>query len=224
MDIEGLGESLVDQLVSKALVRDYADLYHLTGEQAASLDRMGPKSAANLIQAIDRSRRAELWRLLHALGIRHVGEGGARALARAFGSMSNLREASVGELQSVPDVGEVVARAVRAFLDEPRNARVIDRLAEAGVRMEDDAPEDGARTRQPLAGRAYVITGTLDSMTREEAEERIVALGGKVAGSVSRKTAGVVVGRAPGSKLSKAQEIGVPTLDEAAFLALIMKS
>jgi DNA ligase (NAD+) len=224
MDIEGLGESLVDQLVSKALVRDYADLYHLTGEQAASLDRMGPKSAANVIQAIDRSRRAELWRLLHALGIRHVGEGGARALARAFGSMSNLREASVGELQSVPDVGEVVARAVRAFLDEPRNARVIDRLAEAGVRMEDDAPEDGARTRQPLAGRAYVITGTLDSMTREEAEERIVALGGKVAGSVSRKTAGVVVGRAPGSKLSKAQEIGVPTLDEAAFLALIMKS
>lgn len=221
MNIEGLGEALVDQLVSSGLVRTCADLYRLTEEQLASLDRMGPVSAANLVREIDRSRSAELWRLLHGLGIRHVGEGGARALARAFGSMERLRRASVDELKAVPDVGDVVAESVRTFLDEPANAEVIDALAAAGVRMEDEH-QDG-RLHQPLAGKTFVLTGTLERMTREQASEAIVALGGKVSSSVSRRTSYVVVGAEPGSKLDKARALGVPLLDEAAFEALIME-
>src|SRR5690606_9749362 len=166
-------------------------------------------------------RSAELWRLLHGLGIRHVGEGGARALARAFGSMERLRRASVDELKAVPDVGDVVAESVRTFLDEPANAEVIDALAAAGVRMEDEH-QDG-RLHQPLAGKTFVLTGTLERMTREQASEAIVALGGKVSSSVSRRTSYVVVGAEPGSKLDKARALGVPLLDEAAFEALIME-
>ena len=222
MNIEGLGESLVDQLVTTGLVHDYADLYALDADRLAALERMGKKSAGNLVGEIDRSRASELWRLLHGLGIRHVGEGGARALARAFRSMGALRAARVEQLESVTDVGPVVARSVRSFLDEPRNAALIDRLAAAGVRMEDDAGAGDPPAVQPLAGQTYVITGTLDAMSREAAAERIVALGGKVSGSISRKTTGLIVGRDAGSKLEKARALGVPELDEAAFLALIM--
>lgn len=225
MNIDGLGEALVDQLVTKGLVRDFADLYTLTLDQLAALDRMGKKSAANLMAEIDRSRGADLWRLLHGLGIRHVGEGGAQALAGALGSMDALRRASVEELQAVPDVGEVVAKSVRGFLDEPRNAELLDRLSQAGVRMQDAA---GARTprasAQPLAGQTFVITGTLDAMSREAAAEAIARLGGKVPASVSRNTTWVVVGRDAGTKLAKARTLGVKELDEAAFLALIMRS
>jgi DNA ligase (NAD+) len=223
MDIEGLGESLIDQLVARGLVSDYADLYALTADTLAGLDRMGKKSAANLMAQIDRSRTVELWRVLHGIGIRHVGEGGARALARAFRSMARLRAASLGELLLVPDVGEVVARSVRSFLDESHNIAWIDRLAAAGVRMEDEAADGESPRRQPLAGQTFVITGTLDAMSRETAAERIEEQGGKVAGSVSRKTTWVVVGRDPGSKLDKARSLGVAELDEAGFLALIMK-
>ena len=223
MNIEGLGESLIDQLVTTGLVQDYADLYALDVDRLAALERMGKKSAANLAGEIDRSRTSELWRLLHAIGIRHVGEGGARALARAFGSMAALRAARVEQIESVEDIGPVVARSVRSFLDEPRNAALIDRLAVAGVRMEDDAPAGARRGVQPLAGQTYVITGTLDAMSREAAADAIVALGGKVSGSISRKTTGLIVGRDAGSKLEKARALGVPELEEAAFLALIMK-
>jgi DNA ligase (NAD+) len=223
MNIEGLGESLIDQLVTTGLVTAYADLYAVTVDQLAALERMGQKSAANLVAEIDKSKRADLWRLLHGIGIRHVGEGGARALARAFPTLARLREASVGELEAVPDIGEVVAKSVRQFLDEPHNATLLDRLAAAGVRTEDDVAADGLPARQPLAGQSFVITGTLASMSREEATEKIQALGGKVSGSVSKKTAGVVVGAEPGSKAEKARALGVPELDEAAFLALIMK-
>jgi DNA ligase (NAD+) len=225
MNIDGLGEALVDQLVSNGLVRDFADLYSLTADQLAALDRMGNKSAANLVGEISRSRDAELWRLLHGLGIRHVGEGGAQALATAFGSMARLRAADIAGLEAVPDVGEVVARSVRAFLDEPANAALLDRLAQAGVGVKD---EGAARPRstapQPLTGQTFVITGTLDSMSREDAAEAITRLGGKVAGSVSRKTSWLVVGRDAGTKLDKARALGVKELDEAAFQALIMKS
>jgi DNA ligase (NAD+) len=224
MDIEGLGESLVDQLVTTGLVKDYADLYALTADQLAALDRMGGKSSANLIAEIDASRNRELARLLHAIGIRHVGEGGARALARAFRSMPALRAASVERLQIVPDIGPVVAKAVRTFLDEPTNAALIDRLAAAGVRMEDEPGTEPAVADMPLAGQTFVITGTLDAMSREDAADAIVRLGGKVTGSISRKTSGVVVGRDPGTKLEKARALGVRELDEAAFLALIMGS
>jgi DNA ligase (NAD+) len=222
MDIEGLGESLVDQLVTTGLVKDYADLYSLTLDRVAALERMGKKSAANLIAQIDASRNRELSRLLHAIGIRHVGEGGARALARAFRSMAALRAASVEKLQIVPDIGPVVAKAVRTFLDEPTNAALLDRLAQAGVRMEDEPGAEPALTDMPLAGQTFVITGTLDAMSREDAADAIVRLGGKVTGSISRKTSGLVVGRDPGTKVEKARALGVRELDEAAFLALIM--
>ena len=225
MNIEGLGESLVDQLVTSGLVHDYADLYHLTLLQLANLERMGKKSAANLVEEIERSRSNEIWRLLHAVGIRHVGEGGARALARGFHSIANIRQATVEALQGVRDVGDVVAKSVRSFFDEPQNARLFDRLAEAGVRMEDEAGDEAPLpTSQPLAGRSYVITGTLESMTREDAVAAIERLGGKVVSSISRKTSGLIVGTEPGSKLAKARELGVPELDEAAFRALIMAS
>jgi len=226
MNIEGLGESLVDQLVTAELVRDYADLYALTVEQVAALERMGKKSAANLIGEVDKSRRAELWRLLHGLGIRHVGEGGARALARAFRSMPAIRQATPGQLESVSDVGPVVAKSLRAFLEEPKNAALIDRLAAAGVRMEDEALPEGADAPQilPLTGQTYVITGTLASMTREAAAEAIERLGGKVGSSISRKTTGLIVGADGGSKIDKARALGVRQLDEAEFLTLIMNT
>ena len=223
MDIEGLGESLVDQLVSTGLVKDYADVYALTVDRVAALERMGKKSAANLIAQIDASRSRELSRLLHAIGIRHVGEGGARALARAFRSMAALRAASLESLQVVPDIGPVVAQAVRSFLDEPTNAVLLDRLAAAGVRMEDEPVSEPSLADMPLAGQTFVITGTLDAMSREDAADAIVRLGGKVTGSISRKTSGLVVGRDPGTKVEKARALGVRELDEAAFLALIMR-
>jgi DNA ligase (NAD+) len=224
MDIEGLGEALVDQLVTKGLVDDYADLYHLTADALADLDRMGPKSAKNLVERIAQSRGADLWRLLHAVGIRHVGEGGARALAHAFHDMATLRRAAVEAMEQVPDVGPVVAQSVRAFLDEHRNATLIDRLAAAGVNMRAAEPdESGAHTR-PLAGRTFVLTGTLASMSREDATAAITRLGGTVTKSVSKKTSYVVVGAEPGSKLDKARTLGILELDDAAFQAFIIES
>ncbi|MEO8482315.1 MAG: NAD-dependent DNA ligase LigA [Acidobacteriota bacterium] len=224
MNIEGLGDSLVDQLVTSGLVHDYADLYALTTDQLAALERMGKKSAANLITEIDRSRANELWRLLHGIGIRHVGEGGARALARAFPALAVLRQAGEAELQAVPDVGAVVARSVRSFLDEPRNQRLLDRLAAAGVRVEDEIGDQERPARQILAGQTFVLTGTLEGYTREAATAAVERLGGRVSGSVSRKTTWVVFGAEAGSKLEKARGLGVMVLDEAAFTALIMKA
>ena len=222
MNIEGLGEALVDQLVTSGLVSNYADVYALTLDQLAALERMGKKSAANLIAEIDASRNAEIWRLLHGIGIRHVGEGGAKALAAAFGSVAAVRQAPVEVLQAVPDVGEVVARSVRRFFDEPANAALLDRLAALGVCTQ-VVPVAAAAAR-PLAGKTYVITGTLESMSRDEAKEALEALGAKVAGSVSKKTDALIAGKDAGSKAERAAALGVPQLDEAAFRALIMKS
>ncbi len=223
MNIEGLGEALVGQLVTTGLVHTFAEVYRLTTEVLAGLDRMGPKSAANLVTEIDKSRTAELWRVLHGVGIRHVGEGVARALARAFGSMRALRAASVEQIEAVPEVGPIVARSVRAFLDEARNGVVLDAMAAAGVRMED--PDGGdAATLRPWTGLTFVLTGTLASMTRDEAAAQIEALGGKVSSSVSRKTRYVVAGDEAGSKLETARSLGVEVLDEARFQALIMKA
>ena len=221
MSIEGLGEAVVDQLVTAGLVRDYADLYRLTAEPVAELERMGPKSAANLVAEIDKSRGAELWRLLHGIGIRHVGEGGARALAAALRSMAAIRQAPVEMLEAVPDVGAVVARSIRTFFDEPRNGTLIDRLAEAGVRMVDDTP-GGPAALGSLAGQTFVLTGSLPSMSREDASKAVTRLGGKVSSSVSKKTTYVVVGAEPGTKLEKARTLGIRELDEAQFRALIM--
>ena len=235
MNIEGLGESLVAQLIEHGLVHDYADLYKLTVEQLATLTsssqrsdgktierRFGEKNAAKVVQQIERSKENHLWRLIYGLGIRHIGERGAQVLARAFGSMDALTSASLHQLQATNEVGPVLAESVKSWVDEPRNRELVDRLRLAGVRTE--VPEDERRAAagpKPLAGRTYVITGTLSTMTREQATEALERLGAKVAGSVSRKTTGVIVGDEAGSKADKARELGVPTLDEGQFAALI---
>jgi DNA ligase (NAD+) len=221
MNIEGLGEALVDQLVTAGLVHNFADLYQLTAERVAALERMGPTSAANLVAEIDKSRGVDLWRVLHGLGIRHVGEGGAQALARAFHSMAGLRAATVEAIETVPDVGAVMARSVRTFLDEPVNRDLLDRLSAAGLRMADEPRPDAAAVLR-LAGQTFVLTGTLPSMTREEAEAAIAGLGGKVAKAVSKKTSYLIVGADAGSKLDKARALGVPEMDEAQFRAFIL--
>lgn len=238
MNIEGLGESLIARLIANGLVRDYADIYALTVPQIASLTsksaradgrdierRVGERNAAKVVEQIDRSRSSELARLIYGLGIRHVGERGAQVLARTFGSIDALAAASIEALQQTPEIGPVLAESIRSWFDEPRNRALIERLRAAGVRMEAAPAERAAAAGSgPLAGRTYVLTGTLASMTREQATAAIERLGGRVAGSVSRKTTAVIVGADAGSKVDKARELGIPTLDEAAFLELLRQS
>ena len=219
MNIEGLGESLIARLIADGLVASYADVYRLTADRLAKVERMGKKSAANLIEQIERSKQRELWRLIYGLGIRHVGERGAQALASAFGSMDAVINASIDQLKAVSDIGPVVATAVRGYFDEPQNRRLIKALAAAGLKM--DAPIVSGEAPGPLAGKTFVVTGTLTALSREEATEAIQSRGGKVTGSVSKKTDYVVAGADPGSKLAKAQTLGVQILDEAAFRALL---
>lgn len=220
MNIEGLGEALVDQLVDRGLVVDVADLYALRVDQVAGLERMGQKSAQKLLGQIERSKEAEFWRVLFGLGIRHAGERVAQSLAEAFRSMDALAAAPVEALQAVRDIGPVAAAAVREYFDEPHNLALAGRLRAAGLRLE-SAPPAPAR-EQPLAGATFVLTGTLAGMTRDAAEEAIQARGGRVSGSVSKKTSYVVAGAEAGSKLAKAQALGVAVLDEEAFMRLIM--
>jgi len=219
MDIEGLGDKLVDQLVEAGLVDHVDDLYRLTPAQVASLERMGEKSAQNLIEAIDRSRQTTLERFIFALGIREVGEATARALALHFGDLAPLMQADEEALQRVPDVGPIVARHVVSFFHQPHNREVIDRLLAAGIEWE--AIEVTPAGEQPLAGRTYVLTGTLESMTRDEAKARLMALGAKVSGSVSKKTTAVIAGAEAGSKLAKAEALGVEVLSEEDLKALL---
>jgi DNA ligase (NAD+) len=219
MDIEGLGDKIIEQLVEQDLVKSPADLYTLTLEQLSELERMGEKSAAKLVQAIEKSRDTTLPRFLFALGIRDVGEATALALAQHFGKLEKLLDASVDEIQLVPDVGPVVAAHVAAFVASPDHRKVIARLRKEGVAWAD--VERPSVEGQPFAGMTFVITGTLESMSREEAQEALVALGAKVSGSVSKKTRYVVAGADPGSKLKKATELGVEVLDEAQFTALL---
>ena len=218
MDIEGLGEKLVDQLVDQGLVKTPVDLYRLDVPTLARLERMGEKSAQKLIAAIDRSRHTTLARFIYALGIRNVGEATARDLAHHFGSLDALMNADEAALMAVPDIGPVVAESIRQFFAEPHNRQVIAGLRRVGVTWP-ERREASARTA--LTGKTFVLTGTLASMTRDEARERIEAAGGKVSASVSKKTDYVVAGSEPGSKLARARELGVPVLDEAGFLALL---
>ncbi len=221
MNIEGLGESLVEQLVATDLVRDFADLYRLTAPALEALERMGKKSAANLLAEIERSKGNDLPRLLFGLGIRHVGERAAQLLARACGSMDGLMEASQEQLQAIPEIGPVVAETVRTWFSEPPNRALVGRLRDAGVNMDSQAPPDEETAVKALSGRTFVLTGTLETMTREEARAAIERLGGKVSGSVSRKTSAVVVGAEAGSKLEKARQLGVEILEEPEFRRLI---
>jgi DNA ligase (NAD+) len=219
MNIEGLGESLIAQLCDNDLVHTLADVYRLDAPTLEGLERMGKKSAAKLLAEIEKSKSHPVWRLLYGLGIRHVGERGAQVLADHFGSIDAIERASLDELQQVREIGPVLAASVRAWCDEPANRALIDDLRRAGVtlRGEPKRAADGV-----LTGKTFVITGTLAAMSREEAQARIEALGGKVTASVSRRTSYVVVGTEPGSKLEKARALGVETLDEPAFLRLIM--
>jgi DNA ligase (NAD+) len=222
MDIEGLGDKLVDQLVERGLIKTPADLYQrkLNVAALAGLERMAEKSAANVVRAIDRSRRTTLARFVYALGIRNVGEATAADLARHFGSLDRMVQASEEDLQQVQDVGPVVAMSIRRFFTEPHNLEVIRQLRVGGVHWEETAPAPGKKAGA-LAGKTFVLTGTLPSMTREEARERIEALGGMVAGSVSKQTGFVVAGNEPGSKLDKARQLGVVVIDEAGLLRIL---
>jgi DNA ligase (NAD+) len=235
MNIEGLGESLVAQLIESGLVRDYADVYHLQVDQLANLTstsvrgdgktierRFGEKNATKVIEEINRSRTNELWRLIYGLGIRHIGERGAQVLARAFGSMDALRGASLEQLQATNEIGPVLAESLRSWLDEPRNQALLDKLRSEGVRMEVPESERAADAGpKPLAGKTYVITGMLSSMSREAATSALERLGAKVAGSVSKKTTAVFVGEDAGSKAEKAKALGIPMLNEAELQALL---
>jgi DNA ligase (NAD+) len=218
MDIEGLGQKLVDQLVDADLVHSILDIYSLTEDQVAALDRMGKKSAANLVAAIARSRDTTLARLLYALGIRDVGEATALSLAIHFGDLKPLRAAPEERLQEVPDVGPVVARQITSFFAEPHNREVLNGLVKV-IRWPAQAPQSTGDAK--LAGKRFVITGTLDAMSRDEAKRRLVALGAKVSGSVSRKTDYLVAGAKSGSKRGKAEKLRITILDEEELLKLI---
>jgi DNA ligase (NAD+) len=217
MNIEDMGPALVEQLMETGLVRDYADLYSLEAGRLAALERMGDRSAANIIAAVEGSKIRPLAHLLFALGIRHVGTGSARVLAERFGSLDSLMEADTETLQSVEDVGPVVARSIREFFQNEANRSLVERLRVHGLTFVQESPKTSG-TEELFAGKTFVLTGTLSSMTREAASELIIARGGKVTSSVSKKTDFVIAGADPGSKLDKANALGVAVLDEAGFL------
>ncbi|MBN8473851.1 NAD-dependent DNA ligase LigA [Sulfuritalea sp.] len=219
MDIEGLGDKLVEQLVDNAIVKTPADLYKLGLLAMVNLERMAEKSAANILEAIEKSKQTTLARFIFALGIRNVGEATAKDLARHFGALDALVAADVDALQQVPDVGPVVAASIARFFAEPHNLEVIEQLRAAGVSWTEGEPS--AVVNSPIAGKTFVLTGTLPTLTRDEAKDMIEALGGKVAGSVSKKTDYVVAGAEAGSKLDKAQALGVAILDESQFRELL---
>ncbi len=220
LDIEGLGEKLVDQIVDAGLVHTPADIFRLTVGQLAGLERMGDKSAVNLVQAIDHARGTTLARFLYALGIREVGETTAGVLAQHFGNLEALLAADETALLQVPDVGPVVAASIAAFFHEPHNRQVINALRKAGIQRTEHTGRQHPSVG-PLSGKTFVLTGTLANMTRDDAKTGIQALGGKVSGSVSKKTDYLVVGEQPGSKLAEAQKLGVTQLDERAFKRLL---
>ena len=218
MNIDGLGESLGDQLVDKGLVHDVADLYKLTHQQLADLERMGDKSAQNLLGEIERSKQAELARVIFALGIRFVGERTGQLLATHFGSLDKLAKATEEELVEAEEVGPRVAEAIQEFFQEKRNREVIEKLRKAGLQFEQ---KQTRQTGGMLAGKQFVLTGTLPTYSRDQAKQLIEERGGRVVGSVSKKTDYVVVGADPGSKLEKAHALGIKTLDEAELRKLL---
>jgi len=218
MDIEHLGEMVVGQLVDRGMVKDFADLYGLTVEELTGLERLAKKSARNLYDAIQGSKTRGLSRLLNGLGIRMVGERAAQLLAARFGSMEKLETASEDDINDIYGIGPEIAQSVARFFAEPRNRKIIERLRKAGVVMREEGATEGPK---PLDGKVIVLTGGLSSLSRDDAKDLIVRLGGRVSGSVSRKTDFVVVGEDPGSKADDAKRLGVKTLDEAAFLKLV---
>jgi DNA ligase (NAD+) len=219
MDIEGLGEKLVDQLVDAGVVRTLPDLYRLGLANLVALERMGEKSAQNLLAGLEQSKATTLPRFLYSLGIRHVGEATARDLGRHFGGLDGILDAGVEQLLEVPDVGPVVAESIHTFFAQPHNREVVEQLRAGGVHWEEGAP--AVQAPKPLAGQTVVLTGTLPTLSRDEAKDLLEAAGAKVAGSVSKKTSYVVAGAEAGSKLDKARELGIPVLDEDGLRALL---
>ncbi|MFP3978618.1 NAD-dependent DNA ligase LigA [Marinobacter sp. KMM 10035] len=215
LDIEGLGDKWIDILVDQGMVKTVADIYLLTVKDLTRLERMGEKSATNLVEAIDRSRQPVLWRFLYALGIREVGEATAKSLASHFGTLEAVAEADMDALIAVPDVGPIVAGHIRSFFGQTHNRETLTALRAAGVEWQEEEVTGGEK---PLHSQTWVLTGTLSEMTRDEAREKLEALGAKVAGSVSKKTSCVVAGEAAGSKLTKAEQLGVKVMDEVALL------
>jgi DNA ligase (NAD+) len=220
MDIDGLGDAIVDQLLARELVRSPADLYDLTVEQLEALERMGKKSAENLVAAIEGSKQRPMPRVISSLGIRFVGERTAQFLAAAFPSMDALMAASEEELQRADEIGPKVALSIREFFEDEHNGALVERLRKAGLQFTYDAPKPAAVV-EGIAGKTFVLTGTLPTLSRDEAKARIEAVGGKVTGSVSKKTDYVLAGADAGSKLEKAQTLGITVIDEAAFLSLL---
>ena len=218
VEVDGLGDKLVEQLVDAKVIRTLPDLYKLGLLALASLDRMAEKSASNLLEALEKSKQTTLPRFLFGLGIRHVGEATAKVLARHFGKLDAVMDATEEQLLSVSDVGPIVAKSIRTFFDQPHNREVVAQLRACGVTWEEGEP--AAVARKPLSGKTFVITGTLPRLSRDEAKDLVEAAGGKVAASVSKKTDYVVAGADAGSKLVKAQALGITVIDEAALLAL----
>ena len=217
MDIDGLGSAIVEQLVDEGLVETPADLYALTTEQLEQLDRMGAQSARNLVNAIEASKGNDLWRLLFALGIRQVGAKAAKVLSQTFGTLEEIQNASLEALTAVPDIGGITAGNIKSWFERPLNQELVERLTAAGLNTKCLTEISDQR----FAGKTIVVTGTLEQMTRQEATEAIERMGGKAAGSVSKKTSFVVAGPGAGSKLKKAQELGIAVLSEAEFLELL---
>ena len=224
MNIEGMGESLIWQLCKNDLIKSYADIYFLDPPTLENLERMGKKSAAKVLSEIEKSKQNDVWRLLYGLGIRHVGERGAQVLADHFGSIDAIESATIEQLQSVREIGPVLAASVRAYFDEPRNRELIEAFRKAGVKLVGE-PKRAPEGPQPLAGKTYVITGELAGMSREDAQARLEVLGAKVTNSVSKKTTALIVGSDPGaSKSTKAAALGIPTLNEQEFMELLNAS
>jgi DNA ligase (NAD+) len=218
MDIEGMGTALVDMLVDKGLIKSFADIYHLKKVEVAKLERMGEKSAQNLLTAIERSKQQPLDRLIFALGIPYIGSTAAKILANRFKSLQALMNASYEELEQIEGIGEKMAQSIVEFFKNEQNRKVIDELIKAGVRTE---AEEQEKQGTELEGKIFVLTGTLPHLKRTEAAKLIEKHGGKVASSVSRKTSFVLAGEDPGSKYDKAKQLGVPIIDEETFLRMI---
>ena len=224
LDIEGLGDKLIDQLVGQDLLRTPGDIYELKASQLAELTRMGEKSAANLVAAIEHSKPTTLPRLLHGLGIAGVGESTARALAEHFGSLAALENASVEQILEVPDIGPVIAASVQGFFSDARHRAELKRLRSLGLHWPEGPPAAAAeKAALPLSGLTVVLTGTLPTMSREQAAERLTALGAKVSGSVSKKTSYVIAGAEAGSKLARAEQLGIEVLDEQGLEQLLRR-
>ena len=220
MDVEGLGDKLVDQLIESQLIRILPELYTLGLAKLSALERMGEKSAQNLLAGLEKSKRTTLARFLFSLGIRQVGESTAKDLAKHFGALDRIMDASVEQLLEVNDVGPIVAQSIRTFFEQPHNREVVEQLRAAGIHW-DEHDGEADLSPKPLAGKTFVLTGTLPVLTRDEAKEMIEAAGGKVSGSVSKKTTYVVAGEEAGSKLDKAHELGIAVIDEAGLRALL---